>query len=137
MSNADVLREACRVIWSEGDISRVDEFYAEDFRADYPMTDWGEGAKGVKALAGELRAAFPDYCEAIEELYEAGEYIIVKLTIRGTHLGAMAGLEATGRRVEFRDVTICRVSGGKILEQSGLSDYLSLYQQLGVIEVPG
>ena len=60
MSNADVLREACRVIWSEGDILRVDEFYAEDFRADYPMTDWGEGTEGVKALAGELRAAFPD-----------------------------------------------------------------------------
>ena len=100
------------------------------------MTDWGEGAEGVKALASELRAAFPDYCEAIEELYESGEYIVVKLRISGTHLGVMASLKATGRHVEFRDVTICRVRGGKILEQSGLSDYFALYQQLGVIEVP-
>ena len=33
--------------------------------------------------------------------------------------------------------TVCRVEGGKIVEQWGLSDYLTCYMQLGLIELPG
>lgn len=42
-SSADIVREACRVIWSEGQVERVPEFYSEDFKSDYPVTDWGTG----------------------------------------------------------------------------------------------
>ncbi len=34
----EVVREACHVIWTEGQVERVPEFYSEDFVADYPMT---------------------------------------------------------------------------------------------------
>ena len=33
--------------------------------------------------------------------------------------------------------TVCRVEGGKIVEQWGLPDYLICYMQLGLIELPG
>lgn len=136
MTNEDVVRTACRVVWTEGDVARVGEFYAEDFRGDYPMTDWGEGVEGVRRLATEIRTGFPDYREQIDQLLDAGDHIVVKLTIRGTHTGPLPGLPATGRAVEFRDVSICRVENGRIVEQSGLTDYLTLYRQLGVIELP-
>jgi len=136
MTNADIVREACRVIWTEGDLSRVAEFYSEDFTADYPMTNWGTGIEGIQHLASAQREAFPDYREHIDALYDAGDQIIVKLTIRGTHKGPLPGLPPTGKKIEFRDVTICRVEDGKIVEQSGLSDHLTIYQQLGVIELP-
>jgi len=134
MTNADIVREACRVVWTEGDVSRIPEFYAENFTTDYPMTQWGEGLEGIKRLAEAQRNAFPDYREQIDELYDAGEDIIVVLTIRGTNKGPMEGLEPTGREVEFRDVTICKARDGKIVKQSGLSDYFTVYQQLGLLE---
>ena len=87
-------------------------------------------------MVTEQRAAFPDYRERIDELITAGDRVIVRLTIRGTHEGPLPNLPATGKSVEFSDVTICRIENGKIVEQSGLSDYLSLYLQLGVIELP-
>ena len=31
----------------------------------------------------------------------------------------------------------CRVEGGKIVEQWGLSGYLTCYMQLGLIDLPG
>ena len=136
MTNADIVREACRVVWTEGDVSRVEEFYSEDFTADYPFTNWGSGIEGIRRLATAQRNAFPDYREQIDELYDAGDHIIVVLTIRGTHEGPLPGLSATGRQLEFRDVTICHVRDGKIVKQSGLSDYLTVYQQLGVVELP-
>ncbi len=135
-SNEQVVRDACRVIWSEGDVSRVGEFYAADFRADYPMTDWGTGLEGIQQLAASLRESFPDYREEIEELIAADDLIVVRLKIRGTHLGPLAGFPATGKSVEFRDVTILRLRDGKIIEQRGLSDLLTVYLQLGLIQPP-
>ena len=132
-NNADIVREACHVVWTEGHINRVEEFYAEDFSADYAFTDWGVGIEGVKALAKSVRVGLPDYREEIKLLIDGGEYIVVELLIEGTHTGPMNGIEPTGKAVAFRDVTILRLRDGKIIEQSGLSDYLTMFQQLGVI----
>ena len=137
MTNEELVRNACQVIWTDGDVSRIGEFYAEDFQANYPMTNWGTGLEGAKNLALEIRAAFPDYRERIDELIDAGDRIIVRLTIQGTHQGDYGGLPATGKSVEFTDVTICRIENGRIVEQSGLSDLLTLFVQLGLIELPG
>ena len=126
---ADIVREACQVIWSDGDTARVQEFYAENFEADYPMTDWGEGLAGVAALAKQVRLDIPGYAEHIDELIEADDEVVVRLTITGRH-------PKTDVAVSFRDVTMLTVKDGKITRQRGLTDYLSLYLQLGVIELP-
>ncbi|MEM6709039.1 MAG: ester cyclase [Pseudomonadota bacterium] len=137
MSNGQIVREACRVIWSEGQLERIEEFYADDYTADYPRTDWGTGIDGIRALATSIRMGFPDYREEIEELIEAGDRVVVQLKIRGTHRGTMDGMPPTGRAVEFRDVTLLTLRNGKIIAQRGLSDHFALYQQLGLITLPG
>ena len=75
----------------------------------------------------------PDYREEIKLLIDSGEYIVVELLIKGTYVGPMNGMEPTGRSVAFRDVTILKLLDGKIVEQRGLSVYLTMFQQLGVI----
>ena len=125
---AEIVREACQVIWSDGDTARVGEFYAEDFEADYPMTDWGEGLAGVVALAEQCRVDLPGYSEHIEELIEAGDEVVVRLTITGTN-------RKNNKPVSFRDVSMLTVKDGRITRQRGLTDYLSLYLQLGVIQL--
>ncbi len=137
MTNEKLVRTACKVVWCDGDVCRIGEFYAEDFQADYPMTDWGEGLEGIEKLAIEQRNAFPDYREEIDELIDAGDQIVVVLTIRGTHKGPLRGMAATGKSFEIRDVTICACKNGKIVKQSGLSDYLTAFGQLGIIDLPG
>jgi steroid delta-isomerase-like uncharacterized protein len=137
VTNEQIVREACRIIWTEHDLSRIDEFYAEDFKADYTFTDWGVGLAGIKALATRQRDAFPDYREHIDELIDGGDKIVVRLTVRGTHLGDFPGLPATGKEFAIRDMTICRIENGKIAAQTGLSDLLSFFVQAGAIELPG
>ena len=136
MTNEEIVRAACQVVWTDGEIERAGEFYAEDFVADYPHANWGTGLDGVKINAANIRKGFPDYREQIDELIDAGDNIIVRLTIRGTHLGPLGPLPATGKMVEFRDVTVCQVKNGKIVKQWGLSDNLTIFQQLGVVELP-
>ena len=57
----------------------------------------------------------------------------MKLLIKGTHSGPMNGMAPTGKAVAFCDVTIRKLRDGTIIEQRGLSDYLTMFQQLGVI----
>ena len=135
--NEEIVRTACQVIWTEGQIDRVAEFYHPDFKADYPNTNWGQGLDGVRALAANVRVGLPDYRESIDLLIDGGEYIVVELTIRGTHNGPLAGLEATGKEIAFRDVTILRIKDDRIIEQRGLTDHLSVFMQLGLSTLPG
>jgi len=93
----------------------------------------GAGSEGVKALAASVRVGLPDYREEIKLLIDGGEYLVVELLIEGTHTGPLSGMEPTGKAVVFRDVTILKLRDGKIVEQRGLSDYLTMFQQLGVI----
>ena len=131
MTNEELVRTACKVIWTDGDISRIGEFYAEDYQADYPAgTDWGEGLEGIRNLATQQREAFPDYREEIDELIDAGDRIIVVLTVRGTHKGPFGGMAATWKAFEIRDVTICTCKNGKIVNRSrdeGQTGFWELY----------
>ena len=128
-SSEDIVREAMQVVWTEGDISRVGEFYAETFKADYPFTDWGEGLEGVSALALKVREDLPGYTEEIEELLIADQEVVVVLKISGFH-------PTTNEELSFRDVTILTLEDNKIVSQRGLSDLFSLYLKLGLIQMP-
>lgn len=138
MTNEELVRTACHVIWTEGDLSRVHEFYADDFRAHASPVGpgWGAGAAGVEELARGLRAAFPDYNETIEDLIADGDKVVVRLTVRGTHLGPLPNVPATGKPVEIADISILRIEGGKIAEQWAGTDNLATLVQLGVVELP-
>ena len=128
-NSEDIVKEAMQVIWTEGDISRVGEFYAENFKADYPFPDWGEGLEGVSALALKVREDLPGYREDIEELLLADEEVIVVLKVSGFH-------PTTNEEVSFRNITILTLENEKIISQRGLSDLFSLYLKLGIIQMP-
>jgi predicted ester cyclase len=128
-NSEDIVREAMQVIWTDGDISRVGEFYADNFKADYPFPDWGEGLKGLSALALKVREDLPGYREDIEELLISGNEIIVVLQISGYH-------PSTNEKIDFRDVTILTLENEKIIKQRGLTDLFSLYLKLGLIDLP-
>ena len=72
-SNENIVREVMQVVWTEGRVDRVADYYAEDFVADYPMTDWGTGLDGVRALVAEVRIGLPDYNEVIKLLVADGD----------------------------------------------------------------
>lgn len=101
------------------------------------MTNWGHGLDGVRQLVADVRIGLPDYTEEIQLLIEDGDYVVVELLIKGTHTGPIGNVAPTGKAVAFRDVTILKLREGKIIEQRGLTDHLSLFQQLGMTELPG
>lgn len=127
--NEQLVRDAMQIIWNECAVSRVSEFYSDDFEADYPHTDWGTGLEGVCALATQVHNDLPGYKEHIEQLIDAGDKIIVILSISGSH-------PVSSDEISFRDVTVLTIKNGKIISQQGVGDLLTLYVQLGMINLP-
>ena len=126
--NEQLVRDAMRIIWNECDISRVSEFYSDDFEADYPHTDWGNGLEGLSNLATQVHNDLSDYTEHIEQLIDAGDKIVVVLSISGSH-------PESGDKISFRDVTILTIKDGKIINQTGVGDLLTLYEKLNMITI--
>ena len=124
--NEQLVRDAMQIIWNEGDVTRVREFYSDNFEADYPHTDWGNGLEGLCNLATQVHSDLPGYTEHIEQLIDAGDKIVVILSISGSH-------PVSGDEISFRDVTVLTIKDGKIVNQRGVGDLLTLYEKLNMI----
>ena len=124
--NEQLVRDAMQIIWNECDVSRVSEFYSDNFEADYPHTDWGNGLEGLCNLATQVHSDLPGYTENIEQLIDAGDKIVVVLLISGSH-------PVSGDEISFRDVTVLTIKDGKIVNQRGVGDLLTLYEKLNMI----
>ena len=84
------------------------------------------GLEGLCNLATQVHNDLPGYTEHIEELIDAGDKIVVILSISGSH-------PVTGDEISFRDVTILTIKDGKIINQRGTGDLLTLYERLNMI----
>lgn len=58
--------------------------------------------------------AFPDIHITVEEIIAEGDKVVLRFTLRGTHLGVWAGLAATGRKVTWAVTDIYTLKDGKL-----------------------
>jgi steroid delta-isomerase-like uncharacterized protein len=101
------------------------------------MPDLPRGTEGMRLLLTGARTAFPDMTYTIEALIAEDDKVAVLYTWTATHLGEMAGLPPTGRTVTATGAIVCRVAGGRIVEQWDIDDRLDVMQQLGLVPPPG
>jgi steroid delta-isomerase-like uncharacterized protein len=91
------------------------------------------GPEGIKRLVAMFRAAFPDLKISAEDMIADGDKVAVRSVMRGTHKGEFMGVPATGKRVEVSGIDIVRFEGGKAVEHWGITDNMSMMQQLGAM----
>ena len=113
-----------------------DPAFLEIFSPDYVCHVGGtsEPMVGLAAsLAAEasIRTAFSDGHWTIEDIFAAGDKVVVRRSWRLTHSGMFQGMPATGRTLTGTAIDIFRVVDGRIVEQWTESDNLSFMQQLG------
>lgn len=125
-SSEVIAKEALQVIWIDGDISRVNEFYAENFTTDYPSSDWGQGLKGLSALLLRVRKEFSGFTYEIEELLTSDDKVVAILFIILNH-------PVSNEKISFKDVTIITIEKEKIIHQRGLTNLFSLYSKSDMI----
>lgn len=126
---------------SDFDASIIDELAAPDIRFEYSLHKPLRGREAVREFALRFREAFPDLgFGATAELIAEGDYVVGQWKGGGTHTGPafddlpVGSLAAnSGKRMEFTGTTVIKVRDGKIAEELGLDDGVTVLKQLGLI----
>ena len=133
-ANKALVRRFYDEVESQGRLDVVDELFAPTF-VDTGHPDRGTGPDSVKAHVSEMRTRFPDLTVTVDQLVAEGEWVVARLTSRGTQLGPFAGLPPTGKAVTWTGVGRRRIIAGRIVEQWTKYDMLSLLRQLGALRL--
>ena len=131
-----LIRQWFDELWNQGREDTIDRLMAPDTTVHGLPTPDGQpirGPQGFKPFFQAFRNAFPDIRVTVVRTVSQGDTVCAHCHTTGTHLTSALGMDATGKPVDFWGMCIVRTSGDKIVEGWNCFDFLSFYQQLGLI----
>lgn len=132
-----ITREVMELVFNKRDANRMLDFLAPDFVEHTPFKGQDESGRGLASGLESLFKAFPDLVCTIDELIAESDSLVIRGTMKGTHMGDYLGLPATGKCMAVQGVDILHFKDGKITEHWGFYDYETMMSQLGVEAQPG
>jgi len=136
--NVQLMRRWFQEVWNEGRIQTVYDLLSPDSiaigqrGADATI----RGPEEFEKFVGEIRGAFPDINVTVEDVFGAGDKVVLRWSATMTHTGDGLGLPATNRTVRSRGITIARIENGKIVEGWDNWDQLGMLEQIGAYQQP-
>jgi predicted ester cyclase len=124
-------------VLNENKFELIDELFARDYTEHTAQPGVPPTREGFKTFAKALKTAFPDLRYTVEDVIEAGDKTVHRLTGTGTMKGDFMGMPATGKRATWTEIHIGRTADGRAVEHWGCVDQLGMLVQLGVIPAPG
>jgi len=128
-----VVRTWFEEVWNQGQEETIDRLFASDAVAHGLPGSALRGPKDFKPFFRRFRAAFPDIRIEVLQTITEGEMIAAHCRVLGTQQGDALGMAATGKPTEFFGMVFARVRDGQIVEAWNSFDFLTLYQQLGLV----
>jgi steroid delta-isomerase-like uncharacterized protein len=134
--NKTIVRQTLEGFWNAHDVAAADKFFAADLANHDPLAPNVTGLEALKAFAGTLFAAFPDFHVVIDDEVAEGDKVAKIWTLHGTQQGEFQGIPPTGKSVSMNGITVYRIANGKIVDLTWSYNMLGMMQQLGAIPVP-
>ena len=129
--NKLLARRLLEEVVNAGAADRLPDFLAQDYVAR------DIGVSGIERAREHLltfRHCYPDMVLTVEGQVAEGDIAVTWFVMRGTHLGAIAGVPASGRRITLRGVNVQRIRSGRIVEHWGGSNSLEALLEIGVVQ---
>ena len=119
-------------IWNTGDINLVSEVYSENIIVNWAR-GWGLPSKGLKEVEQTIlktRSVFHNWNEEILDLVVDDDKVTSRYISTGVHKEEYLGVPASGKNIEFEEISIYLIRDNKVLEQWCLGDDLHLLSQI-------
>lgn len=134
MSAAD--EAVVRRFYEQMNNERKNDLAGELFTADHKMHDpqvpTADGPDGMAAVVSTYQTGVEGHW-GIEDIFSAGDKVVVRWIGTGTHVAEVNGIPPTGNKIRVDAITIHRMDGGKIAETWEVWDTLGFLQQIGVV----
>lgn len=120
------------------DIEGCVKSYASDAEVNIiPNKDRYVGSSQLREHHRILFEAFPDFFEEIVELLDAGDTIICRVRLGGTHLGVFKGMPGTGYRMESQAALFYKFNDAHEIQTCvEYFDRSTIEEQLGIKRDP-
>ena len=128
--NKDIVLRSHYEIWNRSKYELIHELYSEEFSAHFICNSEISGKEEMQKFIESHRRSFPDWTERVVDIVAEGDRVVTRYISSGTHDGDFQGIPATRRKITVNEVSIYRMFKGKIIEQWGFPDGLSVVQQL-------
>ena len=128
--NKSIIRRYLEQVYDKNNPSVLDELCAPNYARYLNNTPAPLNLGQQKQRLAGMRAAFPDIRVEIVRLIAEENFVTMQIVVRGTHRGAFAGVEASGREIAVPAIDIVRLENGKMVEHWGGMDSGVLMQQL-------
>lgn len=135
--NVKLIERFYREVVESGDFALIDELALESY-VDHEEGLPGQppGREGIKYFVKTMRTAFPDIkVKEVTPSLSSGNLEACHVVLTGTHRGELAGVQPTGKHVEFDCTDIIRVEDGKVAEHWGTTDNMSIMRQIGAMSM--
>ena len=120
--------------WSAGDTGRLAAIFTDDcVYEDVTMGVLTHGKAELKAFAGGIFAAIPDFAIDLSSRFAAGGWAGMEWAMSGTHRGDLPGLPATGKPFTLRGSSILELSSDRIERCTDYWDMTALLKQIGAM----
>ena len=133
-ANIETSRRLIDEAFSQGRFELLDELCADGFVSHDPIAG-DQDIEGVKQSFAGYREAFPDLTFTIDDIFDAGDKVVMRWTGVGTFQNEFMGLQPTGEKGDpVRGINIDRYDDdGKLVETWGQWDTLTLMRDIGAI----
>jgi len=136
MTPDTLVREWFEQVWTQKRADAIDRLMAVDALIhDLPTPDGApmRGPAAFKPFHQKFLAAFPDIRIDVTRTVVEGDMVAAHCSVTVTHAGDGLGMAATGRTATISGLCMARVQNGQLVEGWNSFDFLSLYQQLGLL----
>jgi steroid delta-isomerase-like uncharacterized protein len=135
-ANRAVIRRFYDELWNRWDLAVAHEIVAPDVRFRGSLGTRLTGIDALLRYVEQVRTAFPDWDNRVDDLIAEGDQVVARMTWSGTHAGTLFGIPPTGRRVTYVGAAIFRLHHGRIQEGWVVGDTQELWRALGVLALP-
>jgi predicted ester cyclase len=126
-NRSTVLRFFQEVV-GDGRLEVLDEIAVDDYEDYVALPGQGPGRSGLKERVARIRAAFQPR-QTLHQVVVDSDRVAVHWTLFGVHAAEFAGIEPSGRAVQFDGVDLYRMRDGRIAAHWNVVDLWSLYRQ--------
>jgi predicted ester cyclase len=83
-----------------------------------------------------MSGRFPDAHITIDDIFGQGDQVMVRVVASGTQKGAILGIPASGRHVQWGGVDVYRLSHGEISNIWAGDDWTAILNDTGTYKAP-
>ena len=148
MNNKQILHDWVAKVWNHTDsktnIDAIHQLFAEEGIAYGVHNADGTVVKGPKQFEEYFRTftdSFKDVEMVIEDMIAEDDKVSSRCKLSMTHSGKPFStgtpnpIAPSGKRIEITGITFVRIEDGKVVEAWNQFDFLSMFMQLGAIQM--